>query len=48
MINIKKEQIHFDFDPTGAPVINLHETAYIISNGEVVDEIPVDCRGKLR
>ncbi len=30
------------------PVVNLHETAYIISNGEVVDEIPVDCRGKLR
>lgn len=30
------------------PVVNLHETAYIISNGEVVDEIPVDCRGKLK
>lgn len=30
------------------PVVNLHEIAYIISNGEVVDEIPVDCRGKLK
>lgn len=30
------------------PVVNLHETAYIVSNGEVVDEIAVDCRGKLR
>lgn len=30
------------------PVVNLHETAYIISNGEVINEIPVDCRGKLK
>lgn len=30
------------------PVVNLHEVAYIISNGEVIDEIPVDCRGKLK
>ncbi|AHM57938.1 D-threonine aldolase (plasmid) [Peptoclostridium acidaminophilum DSM 3953] len=30
------------------PVVNLHETAYLISNGEVVEEIPVDCRGKLK
>jgi len=30
------------------PVVNLHETAYILSNGEVIDEIPVDCRGKLK
>lgn len=30
------------------PVVNLHETAYIISNGEVIDEIPIDCRGKLK
>ncbi|MGI6585149.1 MAG: D-TA family PLP-dependent enzyme [Lutisporaceae bacterium] len=30
------------------PVVNLHETAYIISKGEVIDEIPVDCRGKLK
>lgn len=30
------------------PVVNLHETAYIISNGEVIDEIQVDCRGKLK
>ncbi len=30
------------------PVVNLHETAYIVSNGEVVDEITVDCRGKLK
>lgn len=30
------------------PVVNLHETAYLIENGEVVEEIPVDCRGKLK
>jgi len=30
------------------PVVNLHETAYIVSGGEVIDEIPVDCRGKLK
>jgi len=30
------------------PVVNLHETAYIISGGEIIDEIPVDCRGKLK
>ena len=30
------------------PVVNLHETAYLISDGEVVDEIPVACRGKLK
>jgi D-serine deaminase-like pyridoxal phosphate-dependent protein len=30
------------------PVVNLYETAYIIENGRVVDEIPVDCRGKLK
>lgn len=30
------------------PVVNLHETAYIISNGEVIDEIHIDCRGKLK
>lgn len=30
------------------PVVNLHETAYLISNGEVVEEIPVECRGKLK
>lgn len=30
------------------PVVNLHETAYIVANGEVVDEIIVDCRGKLK
>lgn len=30
------------------PVVNLHETAYLISNGEVIDEITVDCRGKLK
>lgn len=30
------------------PVVNLHETAYIVSNGEVIEEITVDCRGKLK
>ena len=30
------------------PVVNLHETAYLVENGEVVEEIPVDCRGKLK
>ncbi len=30
------------------PVVNLHEAAYLVSNGQVVEEIPVLCRGKLR
>lgn len=30
------------------PVVNLHEVAYLVSNGQVVEEIPVLCRGKLR
>ena len=30
------------------PVVNLHETAYLVSGGQVVEEIPVLCRGKLR
>lgn len=30
------------------PVCNLHEKAYLTSNGEVVEEIPVECRGKLK
>ncbi|MCT4584614.1 MAG: alanine racemase [Peptostreptococcaceae bacterium] len=30
------------------PVVNLHETVYLISNGEVLEEIKVDCRGKLK
>lgn len=30
------------------PVVNLHEVAYVISNGEIVDEIFIDCRGKLK
>jgi D-serine deaminase-like pyridoxal phosphate-dependent protein len=30
------------------PVCNLYEKAYLISNGEVVEEIPVKCRGKLQ
>lgn len=29
------------------PVVNLHEIAYLIEDGEVVEKIPVDCRGKL-
>ena len=30
------------------PVVNLHETAYLVEKGEVVEEIQVDCRGKLK
>ncbi|NBG88256.1 alanine racemase [Isachenkonia alkalipeptolytica] len=30
------------------PVVNLHETAYLISDGKVIEKIPVDCRGKLK
>ena len=30
------------------PVVNLHETAYLVTDGEVVEEIPVACRGKLK
>jgi len=30
------------------PVCNLYDTAYLISQGEVIMEIPVSCRGKLR
>ena len=30
------------------PVVNLHEVAYLVSQGQVVEEIPVLCRGKLR
>jgi len=30
------------------PVVNLHEMAYLISNNEVIDQITIDCRGKLK
>ncbi|MBQ8089881.1 MAG: alanine racemase, partial [Pyramidobacter sp.] len=30
------------------PTVNLQETAYLVSRGEVVEEIPVLCRGKLK
>lgn len=30
------------------PVCNLYEKAYLISEGEVVEEIPIECRGKLQ
>lgn len=30
------------------PVANLHETAYLIEGGQVVGEIDIDCRGKLK
>lgn len=30
------------------PVVNLHESAYLVSEGEVVEIIPVECRGKLK
>ena len=29
------------------PVVNLHEYAYLVEDGTVVERIPVDCRGKL-
>jgi len=30
------------------PVVNLHEYAYLVSQGEVVETIPVECRGRLQ
>ncbi len=30
------------------PVCNLYDTAYLISDGEVVGELPIACRGKLQ
>ncbi len=30
------------------PVSNLHEKAYLVSNGEVLEEILIECRGKLQ
>lgn len=30
------------------PVVNLHESAYIVEDGEIIEEIEVDCRGKLK
>lgn len=30
------------------PVCNLYDKAYLISDGEVVEEIPIECRGKLQ
>jgi len=30
------------------PVMNLHEKAYLVSDGEVVEELEVKCRGKLK
>ena len=29
------------------PVVNLHEYAFLVENGRIVDRISVDCRGKL-
>lgn len=29
------------------PVVNLHEYAYLVSEGQVIEKIPVECRGKL-
>lgn len=28
------------------PTVNLYDSAYLVSNGTVLEEIPVDCRGK--
>jgi len=30
------------------PVVNLHETAYFVQNGDVIAETTVECRGKLK
>lgn len=30
------------------PAVNLYDTAYLVSNGQIVKEIPVLCRGKLQ
>jgi len=30
------------------PVVNLHENVYLVSHGEVVKVLPVECRGKLQ
>lgn len=30
------------------PVVNLHEMAYIHADGQVIEEITIDCRGKLK
>ncbi|MTI67015.1 MAG: hypothetical protein FH753_10530, partial [Firmicutes bacterium] len=30
------------------PVVNLHEFAYLISKGQIIEKVPVDCRGKLK
>ena len=30
------------------PVCNLYEKAYLVSGGEVVEELPILCRGKLQ
>jgi D-serine deaminase-like pyridoxal phosphate-dependent protein len=30
------------------PVCNLYDKAYLISNGEILEEIPIKCRGKLQ
>ncbi len=30
------------------PVCNLYEKAYLVSNGQVIEEIEISCRGKLR
>jgi len=29
------------------PVVNLHEYAYLVSKGQVIEKISVECRGKL-
>ena len=30
------------------PVVNLHEKAYLVSNGEVVEELDIEARGRLQ
>lgn len=30
------------------PVVNLHESAYLIKDGKVIEEVEIDCRGKLK
>ena len=28
------------------PTVNLYDKAYLVSGGKIIDEIPVECRGK--
>ena len=30
------------------PTVNLYDTAYLVSNGKVIQTLPIACRGKSR